>query len=409
MQIHRLTAKQVERAKRNQKLHDGGGLIGERNDTGVYWVFRFMMRGKSYEMGLGTLGLVEARDLADEARRQKNLGHNPIAARNEQRKQAALAAARSMTFERCAELCIESLRAGWRSAKHAEQWPATLKTHVFPVAGSLPVQDIDVAIALKILEPAWRKIPWTMDRVRGRCETIIDFAKARDWYRGENPFRWRGHLEHLLPAPRDIAPKRHHQALPYADVGEFMRQLRACDRVGARALELIVMTGVRAGEALLATWGEFDLGKGLWNIAAERTKGRRLHVVPLPAQAIELLRRMAEHRKTNEAGELVFNGSRHGKPIDNVSLLLLARDFGGEGTTVHGFRSSFRSWAADHGWPREVAEAALGHAVSDATEAAYQRSTFLARRAKMMQSWCDFIDRPAEQQQGAEVVELHRA
>jgi integrase len=402
MKLYRLNAKSVERAKAGQTLRDGGGLIGLRHQHGTYWTFRFMIDGKSWEMGLGTVSLAEARLQAEDARRKKATGINPKIARDEARKKAALAEARSISFQACAELCIESLKAGWRNERHAKQWPDTLAKHVYPAIGHLPVQEIDTALALKVLEPGWRKITATMDRIRGRCEIVIDFARARDWYSGENPFRWRGHLEHILPSLRDIKPKRHHKALNYEHVGEFMTKLRASRRIGARALELVVMTAVRAEEAVSVRWREFDLDKARWDLPPERTKGNRPHAIPLSTQAVAMLRALPGKHAPDA---LVFPGQH--ETMSRVSLLYLARDLGGDVTT-HGMRATFRSWAADHGVPRELAEAALHHKLGDETEEAYQRSDYYARRAKVMQSWADFIDRPAEQQQGAEVLEFQR-
>jgi integrase len=386
--IGKLTALAVDKAKRRGYYGDGGGLFLQVSTSGSKsWVFRFKDAGKLREMGLGathTIGLAEARDKARECRCLRLDGIDPIEARKVARAQARLAAATATTFKDCAERYIASHGAGWRSRAHAAQWPSTLGRYVYPVFGSLPVQVIDVGLVLKALEPIWTAKPETANRVRGRIESVLDWAAARGYRQGDNPARWRGHLENLLPNKSKMRRVKHHAALPYAEIGEFIAQLHQQEGIAAKVLEFTILTAARTGEVIGARWSEISFAERLWTIPAERMKAAREHRVPLPDAALAILEQMQAIRQ----GELVFPGGKMRRPISNMAMMMTLRRMGRGDLTVHGFRTSFRDWAAERtSFPAEVAEMALAHSVSDKVEAAYRRGDLFQKRRQLMQAW----------------------
>ena len=342
--------------------------------------------------------------MAAECRRQRLQGIDPIEARKSGRVQAQLDAARSLTFDDCRDKFIASHRAAWANDKHLKQWGNTLKTYVTPVFGALPVQNVDVALVLKALEPIWMTKPETASRVRGRVERILDWAKARGFRQGENPARWRGHLD-ILPAPRaKIWRVRHHAALPYGELPGFLAKIRERDAMAARALEFAVLTAARTGEVLGAHWDEIDLENKVWTVPASRMKAGREHRVPLSAAAFAVVKRL----KTIRQNDFVFPGERWNKPLSNMSMLMMLRRIGREDLTVHGFRSTFRDWAAEQtNFTREVAEAALAHVVADRTEAAYRRGDLFEKRRNLMAAWAAYSQ--AEPNAGGAVIPIERA
>jgi integrase len=373
---------------------DGGGLYLQVTQNAVgnkarSWLFRYSLAGKSREMGLGplhTLGLAEARAKARELRKQVLYGEDPIAARNTRRQAATVEAATGMTFQACAEGYITAHQAGWRNPKHAAQWPSTLKTYAYPVFGSLPVQAVDTGLVMKAVEPLWVTKTETASRVRGRIESVLDWAAARGYRDGQNPARWRGHLENLLPARSKVARVEHHAALPYAEIAEFVAELRKQEGVAARALELTILTAARTGEVLGARWAEFDLEHRLWSVPGERMKAGKEHRVPLSEAAMALLAALKRE------GDLVF-------PVSNMAMNMLLRRMGKNGLTVHGFRSTFSDWAAEQtNAPSEVREMALAHTVSDKVEAAYRRGDLFEKRRQLAEAWAQYCDgeEPAE-------------
>ena len=392
--IGKLTALDVSRATKPK--NDGGGLwLDIDYRTGARsWLFRYGAGGRRY-MGLGpvhTLGLADARQLATACRRQLLDGVDPIEARKAERQRAQLEAARSVTFQGCADRYIASHRSGWRNPKHAAQWPSTFATYAYPVFGHLPVQDIDVGLVLKAIEPIWTTKPETANRLRGRIESVIDWATARGYRQGENPARWRGHLDQLLPAKAKVRRVEHHAALPYGEVADFMVELHRQEGVAARALEFAILTAARTGEALGATWGEIDLEARQWVISAARMKGGREHRVPLSDAAIGILIEMMAVR----TGEFVFPGGKARRPLSNMAFLMLLRRMGRGDLTGHGFRSTFSDWCAERtNFPSEVREMALAHAVGDKVEAAYRRGNLLAKRQQLMTAWGQFCTTPA--------------
>jgi integrase len=343
-------------------------------------------------MGLGPLhsvALPEAREKASAQRAALLSGLDPIEAREEGNRRKALEAAKAVTFAQCAASYIESHKAGWRNDKHAEQWTNTIQTYAEPVIGALPVQDVDTGLILKILEPIWAKIPETASRVRGRIENILDWAKARGYRSGENPARWKGHLNQLLPALSKKHWVTHHKAMPFPEVGAFVSKLRALSYVSARCLEFTILTAARTSEAIKATREEFDLDNATWTIPASRMKAQKEHRVPLSPRAIEIVREMLKLEQ-----HYVFASTGKGKPISNMAMLTLL-DRMDVKVTVHGFRSSFRDWAAERtAFSHEVCELALAHTISNAAEAAYRRGDLFEKRGKLMSTWAEYINTP---------------
>jgi len=366
---------------------DGGGLYLRIGPTGAKsWVYRFMRQGKRRDMGLGPLhvvSLADARVRAAECRKQRLDGKDPLAAREQERASARLDAAKSMTFTNCAEAYIKAHAPSWRNAKHADQWTNTLETYAGPVFGALPVQAVDLGLVMKVLESIWTAKPETASRVRGRIEAVLDWATVRGYRQGDNPARWRGHLDNLLPRRAKVQKVEHHAALPYAEMGAFMEALRAQDCTAARALEFVILTAARTGEVISARWDEFDLGAKIWTIPGERMKAGREHRVPLSPAALALLKRMQA-----KGSEFIFPGSKPRRPLSNMAMLKLLERMKRADLTVHGFRSSFRDWAAERtNFAREVAEAALAHVVGDKVEAAYRRGDLFEKRRRLMEAW----------------------
>jgi integrase len=389
--LNRLSPLRVQKLKRKGLHADGGGLYLRVSESGTKaWMFRYGLNGKLRDMGLGplhTISLPRARELARECRELRLQGIDPITHRRASLAARRASAAKATTFRQCADAFIASHESGWRNASHRSQWVNTLAQHVHPTLGGLSVADIDTALVMKTIEPIWKTIPETASRVRGRIEAILDWAKVSGYRMGENPARWRGHLDHLLPARAKVARVRHHAALPYAEIGAFMATLRQDSSVGARALEFTILTAARTGEALGATWEEFDAE--VWTIPAERMKGGREHRVPLSDPMLALLRQMRGVR-TND---FVFPG-RRGRLTPKTMQLVLRRM--GHGGTVHGFRSSFRDWASERtGFTREVAEMALAHSVGSDVEQAYRRGDLFGKRRRLMDAWADYCAKPS--------------
>ncbi len=398
-QQQRLSALQVSKLTKPGLYGDGGGLTLQITATGAKsWLFRYMVAGKPYGMGLGpthTVSLAEARQKALDARKLLVDGINPLVAKKQNQIAAALATAKMMTFDQCAAAYIQTHKAGWKNAKHADQWANTLKTYASPVLGHLPVADVDTGLVVKCLAPIWESKTETASRLRGRIESVLDWATTSGYRTGENPARWKGHLENLLATISRSSRTRNHPSLPWQRIAAFMAALRAREGVSARAVEFCILTACRSGEVRGARWAEFDLAGKVWTIPAERMKARREHQVPLSDAALALLESMPKD------GEIVFAGIK-GQPLSDMSLTAVIRrmnsddkpvwvDANGDGVTVHGFRSTFRMWAAETtNYPREVAEHALAHQLPDAVERAYQRGSQFTKRAALMADWAAF-------------------
>jgi integrase len=372
---------------------DGGGLYLQVTKGGASWIYRYMLNGRAREMGLGPLalfGLSEARVKALDARRLRHEGIDPIEARRVADAQKRVDAAKAMTFQQCADAYIAAHRAGWRNGKHAAQWTATLATHAEAIR-ALPVQAIDTGLVMKVLQPIWEKKPETASRVRGRIERILDWAKVSGYRTGENPARWRGHLDHLLPARGKVRTVEHHAALPHAELPGFLVALREQQGIAARALEFTILTASRTGETIGARWSEFDLLNKTWTVSAERMKAHRQHRVPLSARALAIVQEMQAHRGGSEADVFVFPGGKDGKPLSNMAFLMLLRRMGRGDLTAHGFRASFKTWASEQtAIQNEIVEAALAHVVGSKVEQAYQRGDMFEKRRRLMQQWATF-------------------
>jgi integrase len=371
--------------------------------SGVSWVFRFLLHGQARAMGLGAypdITLAEAREKARLARRLVKEGVDPIEERRVERAAARLERAKTMTFRQCAEGYVRAHSPGWKNAKHAAQWPSTLAAYVYPVFGDLPVQAVDIGLIMRALEPIWTEKTETASRVRGRIEAVLDWATARGHRQGENPARWKGHLDKLLSAPtkakqaarRENGRGAHHTALPYAELPEFMAELRQQDGVAARAFEFTILTVARTGEVIGAKWSEIDLVERLWVVPADRMKAGKEHRVPLCDRAVEILEEM---QKLHE-GDFVFPGGKAGRPLSNMAFLMLLRRRGRGDLTAHGFRSTFSDWCAERtGFSSEVREMALAHAVLDKVEAAYRRGDLFDKRRQLAEAWARFCATPA--------------
>jgi len=391
MQINRLSAVTVSTRTKPGLYADGGGLYLQIAKGGSKsWIFRYMLAGRARKMGLGSINTVPlklARERAAEQRLKLLDADDPIELRKAERMAKLATSTAVLSFSEAAEQYIASHRAGWKNEKHAAQWQATLKTYVYPVFGDLSVSRVDVALVLKALEPIWSTKPETASRVRGRIESVLDWAKARHLRDGENPARWKGHLDKLLPARNKVAKVEHHAALPYAEVGTFLRDVRELDGNGARALEFTALTAARTGEVIGALWQEIDLDGGMWVIPKDRMKAGKEHRVPLSSRAIEILKALPREEET----PYVFIGDRKGSKLSNMAMLMTLRRMKRSDLTVHGFRSTFRDWAAEQtAYPNEMLEMALAHTVSDKTEAAYRRGDMVEKRRRLMEDWAAF-------------------
>jgi integrase len=376
---------------------DGLNLYLQVTDTGARsWIFRYGRNGKTTDVGLGsihTTSLAEARDLAHEARRLLRDGIDPLEARRATKQQRALASAKTITFKAAADQYIAAHCAGWRNVKHAGQWRDTLATYAHPVIGTLAVRAIDTGLVMQVLEALWKTRAETASRLRGRIESILDWAKVKGYRDGENPARWRGHLDKLLPKKSKVRKPEHHAALPYREMPEFLVELRKQQGIAARALELTILCATRSTETIGARWKEIDLAEKVWTVPAERMKGGREHRIPLSDHALAILEEMKPSRDLE--GGFVFPGAQRGKPLSENAMYVRLQRMGRADLTVHGLRSTFRDWAAERtSYPNHVVEMALAHAIPNAVEAAYRRGDLFDQRRKLMSAWSAFCDTP---------------
>lgn len=398
---NRLTARTVTNLKEPGRYADGGGLYLQIGPTGTKaWLFMFTRDGKRREMGLGSLRdvtLAEARQRAEEARRLALDGLDPLTHRNAA-KAARKEAEAAPTFGAFADALVESLERGFRNDKHIYQWRQTLGPAYCSVIRDKKLADITTDDMLAVLQPVWTEKNETASRLRGRIEKVLDAAKAKGLRTGENPARWRGHLDTLLPK-RQKLQRGHHPALPYANVPAFLAALRKREAMAARAMEFTILTAARSGEVLGATWSEIDLDTRTWTVPASRMKAGREHRVPLTEPAMSILTAL-EAARPEEGDGYLFPGQRPKRPLSGMAMEMLLRRQKLE-ITVHGFRSSFRDWAAEEtSFPREIAEAALAHVVGDATERAYRRGDALEKRRELMAAWASHCTRPVEGKEG---------
>lgn len=389
-----LTALQVQRIT-SKGFNSVGGVSG----LGLYvspggarsWVLRYHVDGKRREMGLGPfpdVTLAQAREKARAERDKLDKGHDPIAMRDAERRANAAARATQMTFKTAAGKLMASLQAGWKNEKHGKQWEATLTTYAYPLIGELDVRDIGLPHVLQVLEPIWHAKNETASRVRGRVEAVLDWATVGGYREGPNPARWKGHLEYKLAKPSKVAKVEHHAALPVADVGAFMSQLRQQAGTGARALEFAILTATRSGEVRGAVWDEFDLDAAMWVIPKERMKAGREHRVPLSPAALALVKSMPK-----VAGSPYVFAAPRGGMLSDMTLSAVMRRMKVD-AVPHGFRSTFRDWAGERtSYPRDVCEMALAHTISNQAEAAYRRGDMLDKRRRLMNEWAEFVSR----------------
>jgi integrase len=389
-QLHKLTELFCRRAATPGYYGDGGGLYLRVGPAGTKsWVFRYEAAGKAREMGLGALhthSLREARALARECRQKRYQGIDPIDERKTRQAKAKTASATARTFRHCAEAYIKANEAGWRNAKHRSDWVNSLETHVFPALGDMPVGAIDTPAVLRVLNPIWTQIPETASRVRGRLELVLDWAKAHKYRDGaENPARWKGNLQGVLPRKDKVRSVAHHAALPYAETPALVGELSADPGIPSQALLFTVLTCGRTNEVLGAEWDEFDMGNAVWLVPAERMKAHREHRVALNGAALAIVQRLFAERHS----EYVFAG-QYGRPLSSRTMLDTLKSLRAN-ATVHGLRSSFRDWTAEcTSFSAEIAELALAHTVSSAVERAYKRTDLLERRRQLSEAWGTF-------------------
>jgi integrase len=396
-----LSKRDFESAKGPARLNDGEGLVVVVSKTHKKrFVYRFSIAGKTTELCLGSyprISFEEARRLAAEARQLHKSGLNPVEERRRREAEEAAAEAktaatapeapRKPTFGAVATQLIAAKKEGWRNEKHRAQWASTLQTYAKPIWNA-PVDEVDTDAVVKVLTPIWTKIPETASRVRGRIERVFAAAQARGFVDRDrsNPAAWRLKLEFLLPAPKKLS-RGHHKALKYTDMKEFMAQLRLREGPSARALEFLIFNAARSGEVLGAKWNEIDFETCVWLCPKERMKGGKAHQFPLTTRAVEILEQM----KAERVSDYVFPGQRKGRPLSNMSMEMLMRRMDVD-AVPHGFRSTWRDWAGDNGYPRDLAEQQLAHVISNKTEAAYRRGTALELRREMMVAWQDYIE-----------------
>jgi integrase len=382
--INRLNARVVATITKHGRHADGGGLyLSISPNGGRRWVFLYRWHGKPTEIGFGSardVTLARARELAGQARGKLAEGINPKDARRP---------SGGATFGECADRLIEAMRPSWRNGKHAAQWEMTLRDYAAPLR-RLPPDKITTDDVLSVLKPIWSDKPETASRLRGRIERVLDAAKAQGLRSGENPARWRGHLDQLLPK-RQRLTRGHHAAMDFADVPAFLGELRAREGTAARALEFAILTVARSGEVLGARWGECDLDRAIWTTPAPRMKAGREHRVPLSRHALKIVKAMHDGRD----GGFVFPGQSPGKQLSVMALEMVLRRMKIENATVHGFRSAFRDWTAEctH-FPNEVCEAALAHVIENKAEAAYRRGDLFDKRRELMEAWAAYCARP---------------
>jgi integrase len=397
-----LTVKQIASLSDPGRYGDGKGLYLQITPAGVRsWLLRYERDdcrpnriGKRRErwMGLGPVDdftLDEARERARKARQLLKDGIDPLEARKAERirraTEEALTAAKNKTFKEAAEQYFKFHSPKWKNFKHRAQFLSTLKTYAYPTLGKLPVAAIDKTLVLKAVQPIWEDKTETASRVRGRIESVLDFAKVSGWRDGENPAAWVGNLEHALPAPGTFAGVKHHAALPFADLLDFVAQLREREGIAAKALEFLILTATRTGEVIGARWSEIDLIAKLWTIPAARMKAKKEHRVPLSGAALEILKTLPRE------ADFVFPGGHKGSAISNMAMAELLKRMGRLNITVHGFRSTFRDWAAERTThANHIVEMALAHVIDDKVEAAYRRGDLITKRARLMADWAKY-------------------
>ncbi|WP_269619218.1 tyrosine-type recombinase/integrase [Zhongshania sp. BJYM1] len=375
---------------------DGEGLYLQVAKAGTKsWIYRYQINGRRRFKGLGgfpAISLSEARKERNRLRLKVKAGIDPLDEKADNVAKASAErkaeAARKMTFRNCAETYIDDMSPHWKNRKHEQQWRNTLKTYAYPVIGDKPAADIELDDVLAILQPIWLEKTETATRVRNRIELVIDWANVRKYGSGNNPARWKGNLDKVLPKPSKLKKVKHHNALPYDEAAVFMAALKKQPGSAAKVLQLVILTATRTSEAIEATWSEFDLKKAVWTIPAERMKGEKEQRIPLSKPALSILHEM----KNGITGDIyVFPGQKVGRPLSNMAMIKVLHRMERKDITVHGFRSTFRDWVAEQtNFPRRVAEMALAHKLKDGAEAAYQRGDLIKKRTDLMDAWAAY-------------------
>lgn len=390
-----LSVKKIERIRKPGRYHDDHSLYLQVQEGGARtWIYRFMLRGRERWMGLGplhTFDLKEARERARLARQQVRDGIDPIEARRAKRAEAVIATPSSITFREAAKQFNDLHEKKWKNRKSRIQFLNSLEAYAFPVIGNSAVNAIDTALVLRCIEPLWTEKSETMSRVRARIERVLDWAAVRGYRSGDNPARWRGHLSEALPGRDEVKPVQNHPALPFADMPAFWSDLSKREGVAAKALAFTILTAARTGETIGATWPEIDFNAKLWTIPGSRMKAGREHKVPLCEAAIAVLKSLY----IEDGNDFVFPGSRSAG-LSNMSMSAVVKRMKRSGITIHGFRSTFRDWAAETtSFPNHVVEMALAHTIGDAVEKAYRRGDLLAKRKALMDAWAKYCTTPA--------------
>jgi integrase len=411
--VHKLRERQVRNARplpgrRSILLGDGANLylqatVGSDGSINRSWVFRYEFRQERHDLGLGplhTIGLAEAREEAKRLRQQILARIDPLDARHKLEREhlrAKAERAKATTFKECAAAYLKVHADKWRNARHRAQWSATLESYVYPAIGDLAVADIAKEHVRRALEPIWQRIPETARRVRGRIESVLQYATAAELRSGDNPASW-NILKHLLGGKTTAS---HHAAMPFADAPAFVDKLRQYDSATCRALLFTILTAARTGEVLGAQWPEIDLKARVWTVPAARMKSSREHRVPLSDSAVAILKAIPRHD-----GGFVFHAPGRNKKLEDRSMREVLNRMR-PGATVHGFRSSFRDWCAETtAFPNHVVEMALAHAVGDKVEAAYRRGDLFEKRRRLMAAWDGFLSKPIPA--GATVMPLRK-
>ena len=389
--IRVLTSLKIRQNLKPGMYADGLGLyLKVRAGNSKSWIFRYRTGGKLRDMGLGpfhTVSLAEAREKAEACRAMRLKGLDPLNERHKEQQARTAEAAEAITFEKCAEAYITAHKAGWKNGKHADQWTTTLQTYVYPIFKDTPVAAIDDALVLKVLQPIWEEKTETASRIRGRIERILDLARVMKYRTGDNPARWRGHLDHLLPKRSRVATVNHHAALPIDETPGFIQTLQREETVVARALEFCILNATRTNETMGMRWSEYDEKARLWTAPGARMKAGRDHRIPLAPRSLSILAEMQDIR----SGDFVFPGGVQERPLSSMAFLMLLRRLGRNDITAHGFRSTFRDWAAERtDFPNEVVEMALAHTISNKVEAAYRRGDLFDKRRQLAEAWAAF-------------------
>jgi integrase len=394
--IGRLSTLAISRAKAGMHADGGGLYLQVSGPSARSWVFRYTINGRTRYLGLGSAFTIELKRAREDARKARELVHDgidPIEHRKTKQLQQHFAAVKAATFDQCADAYITAHEPSWGNPKHRQQWRNTLKDYASPVIGDLAVSAVDTGLVLRVLEPLWASRPETASRLRGRIESVLDWAKVRGYRDGENPARWKSHLDHLLPARSRVRKIRHHAALPYDEINALVALLRAQKGIAARALEFLILTAARTGEVIDATWDELDQDAAVWTIPVGRMKSGREHRVPLSDRALAILEEMRVS-EPRPRGELLTRGnSGRVFPLAENAMAMLLQRIGYTDVTVHGFRSSFRDWAGEvTSFPNHVIEMALAHAIPSAVEAAYRRGDLFEKRRRLMADWARYCE-----------------